>query len=158
MPEKMEGTIQDPMILVAGLLGTTFSVAGAFDTPSGGAGAAPAFPGESYVFEVTAVPGDRLSFATMYVQSNDLFFGPSDSGLDLFPAGSPLDGDVTGMILLWDAGTEVNERPGFGLNQAPRQSGPDTGADESGTVRQVNDGYAYPDVSDVIRVTVRPIG
>lgn len=29
-PEKAQGTIKDPMILVAGLLGTTFSVAGAF--------------------------------------------------------------------------------------------------------------------------------
>ena len=30
LPQKTEGTIVDPMILVAGLLGTTFSVAGAF--------------------------------------------------------------------------------------------------------------------------------
>ena len=30
LPQKMEGTIHDPMILVASLLGTTFSVAGAF--------------------------------------------------------------------------------------------------------------------------------
>ena len=29
LPQKVEGTIKDPMILVAGLLGTTFSVAGA---------------------------------------------------------------------------------------------------------------------------------
>lgn len=134
------------------------SFSGVFDTPSGGSGAAPAFPGESYAFQVTAEPGDRLSFATMFVQSNDLFFAPADAGLDLFPGGTALNGDVTGMILLWDAGTEVNERPGVGLNQAPRQSGPDTGTDEGGSVRQVNDGYVYPDVSDVVRVTVRPVG
>lgn len=30
LPQKIEGAIKDPMILVAGLLGTTFSVAGAF--------------------------------------------------------------------------------------------------------------------------------
>ena len=62
------------------------------------------------------------------------------------------------MILLWDAGTEVNERPGIGLYQAPRQSGPDSGMDEGGNVRQVNDGYTYPNVSDVLRVVVRPVG
>ena len=138
--------------------GTGVSSSGAFNTPVGAAGPAPAFPGESYSFEVTGMPGDRLSFATMFVQSNDLFYAPADAGLDLFPGGTALNGDVTGMILLWDAGTEVNEQPGIGLYQAPRQAGPDSGMDESGTVRQVNDGYAYPDVSDVIRVTVRPVG
>jgi hypothetical protein len=138
--------------------GGNASFAGAFETPSSGSSAGPAFPGESYTFQVTAVPGDRLSFATMYVQSNDLFLGPLDSGLDLFPAGTALNGDVTDQIYLWDAGTEVNERPGVGLNQAPRQASPDTGADESGNVRQVDDMYTYPAVSEIVRVTVRPVG
>ncbi len=138
--------------------GNGVASAGAFDTPVGGGGAAPAFPGESYRFEVTAVPGDRLSFATMYVQSNDLFFAPDEQGIDLFPAGTALDADVTAQILLWDAGTEVNERPGVGPNQAPRQSGPDTGTDEGGVVREVDDGYDYPAVGDVVRITVRPVG
>ena len=147
----------DPSGLAGAVDGAAgISVSGAFDTPVGAAGAAPAFPGEEYEFTVTAVPGDRLSFATMFVQSNDLFFAPSDGGIDLFPGGSALSGDVTGMVLLWDAGTEVNEAPGFGLNQAPRQAGPDTGDDEAGVVRQVSDGYVYPAVGDVIRVTVQP--
>ena len=58
------------------------------------------------------------------------------------------------MFLLWDAGTETNEFPGVGPNQAPRQSGADTGDAEMGIVSQVNDGYVYPDVADVIRVTI----
>ena len=61
------------------------------------------------------------------------------------------------MVLLWDAGTEVNELPGIGPNQAPRQAGADTGDTENGAVRQVNDGYGYPDVDQVIRITLTPI-
>ena len=56
--------------------------------------------------------------------------------------------------MLWDAGTEVNEEPGVGLNQAPRQAGPNTGMTENGIVKMVNDGYTYPAVSEVIRVTI----
>jgi hypothetical protein len=149
----------DPTGLLAALLANSdVSVAGAFDTPAGAAGAAPAFPGESYVFRVTASEGDRLSLATMYVQSNDLFFAPSDDGIDLFPGGAALDGDVTSFFTLWDAGTEINEEPGVGLTQAPRQAGPDTGGDEAGVVQEVDDGFDYPAVGDVIRVTVTPVG
>jgi hypothetical protein len=134
------------------------TVSGVFNTPDGAAGPAPAFPGDSYLFTFSAEPGDRLSFATMLVQSNDLFFAPAEPGIDLFPGGAAVNGGLTGMVLLWDAGTEVNERPGVGLNQAPRQSAANTGEMEGGVVRQVNDGYSYPNVSDVIRITIRPIG
>ena len=66
----------------------------------------------------------------------------------------PLKGDVTDMIKLWDAGTEVNEEPGVGPNQAPRQAAANTGPDENGVVHIVDDGYVYPAVKDAIRVTV----
>jgi hypothetical protein len=131
---------------------------GAFNTPEGAGGPAPAFPGEAYVFTVTAMPGDRLSLATMLVQSNDLFFAPAEVGIALFDGGgSPYTGDITGMFLLWDAGTEVNQFPGVGSDQAPRQATADTGETEDGIVRQVNDGYLYPEVNQVIRVTLTPI-
>ncbi len=55
-------------------------------------GAAPAFPGEAYEFSFTAAPGDRLRFATMFVQSNDWIFSPASGGIELFDA----DGDPTG--------------------------------------------------------------
>ena len=68
-----------------------------------------------------------------------------------------MSGDITSQYILWDAGTEVNEEPGFGPNQAPRQSAPNTGVDENGVVTPVNDGkYVYPKVSDVIKVTITP--
>ncbi len=131
---------------------------GVFNTPEGASGPGPAFPGDAYVFSVTAMPGDRLSLATMLVQSNDLFFAPAEDGIALFDAGGiPQSGDITGTILLWDAGTEVNEVPGVGPNQAPRQGGADTGADENGDVRQVNDGHIYPTVDQIVRVTISPI-
>lgn len=127
--------------------------------PEGMQSAAPAGPGSSYSFTIHAADGQRLSFATMYVQSNDLFFSPGTDGLALFHMGEPADGNVTEMIHLYDAGTEMNEEPGHGPNQAPRQMGPDTGTSEDHPVRpvmNVMDGYAYPDVDTVIRVTVSP--
>ena len=101
-----------------------------------------------------ARPGDRLSFATMFVQSNDLFFGPKGEGIDLFGPGSSVERDVTAQIYLWDAGTEVNQLPGGGADQAPRQSGADTGMEEGGSVRMVDDGFGYPGAGDAIRVTI----
>lgn len=115
-------------------------------------------PGESREYTFHAARGQHLSLATMFVQSNDLFFAPADNGFALYNAmGEAVTGDVTGYLELWDAGTEVNEEPGVGPNQAPRQSGPDTGMDENGTVRlleDVADGYTYPAVGELIRATL----
>ena len=130
---------------------------GVFNTPAGADGAGPLLPANAYEFTIEAVPGDNLSFATMFVQSNDLFYGPDGNGIALFEAdGTPVTGDVTDQVALWDAGTEVNQLPGFGLDQAPRQSGPDTGADENGPVQIVSDGYTYPNTANTIRVTISP--
>ena len=94
----------------------------------------------------------------MFVQSNDLFYGPDENGIALFDdSGYPIEGRVTRQIDLWDAGTEVNEEPGVGEDQAPRQAGPDTGADEMGPVQLIadsGDGYTYPPVAAVIRVSI----
>lgn len=128
----------DPSALVASLSGvSTVSVAGAFTNPDEGAEAGPALPGSTYSFTFEAMPGDYLSLATMFVQSNDWFFAPSSSGINLFDGGEPIDGDVTDAVGLWDAGTEADEVPGEGANQAPRQSGPDTGEDQDGPVAAV---------------------
>jgi len=119
-------------------------------------------PGESYSFSFQAGKGHYLSFATMFVQSNDLFYAPEGSGFPLYnDSGNPITGDVTNLLYLWDAGTEVNQEPGIGTDQEPRQSGPDTGTDENGTVRmlsEVNDGYTYPAREDVISVMLEHDG
>ncbi len=106
-------------------------------------------------FTVSAMPGDRLVFAAMFVESNDLFYAPSADGIALFDAtGTAIDGNVSSQVMLWDAGTEVNERPGVGANQAPRQTAPNTGPAENGVVRPVADGFEYPAVADVLEVTI----
>jgi hypothetical protein len=131
--------------------------AGAAATPVGADSPGPIGPGGSYEFTVQAEPGARLSLATMFVQSNDLFYAFDPQGLPLYDGESTMGGDVTEKLSLWDAGTEVNQEPGVGSDQAPRQSGADTGADEDGTVRpiaDVDDGYDYPDDDEVIRVVV----
>nr|MBD3622250.1 hypothetical protein [Sunxiuqinia sp.] len=132
-----------------------FFESGMINTPVGESSPGPAFPGQSFTFSFHGGKGHQLSFATMYGISNDLFYGPSGEGLALFDGDTPLTGDITSMIMLWDAGTEVNEEPGVGPNTGPNQSGPNTGPDENGTVRNiddVNDGFAYPPVADNIKV------
>lgn len=129
---------------------------GYFAVPKGDGKPGPALPGKAYEFSVMAKPGDRLAFTTMFAQSNDAFLAPDEKGIALFEKGRPVSGDVTGQVHLWDAGTEVNEEPGLGANQAPRQAAPNTGPGESKPVARLKDGYRWPRVSDVIRVTVTP--
>ena len=106
-------------------------------------------------FIVTLKPGERLVFAAMFAQSNDLFYAPDPKGIDLFDgAGKPRTGTLADAIMLWDAGTEVNEAPGAGPNQAPRQAKPNSGPAEGGSVRPVDDGFAYPPAREVLEVSV----
>jgi hypothetical protein len=107
---------------------------------------------------VKAEAGDRLIFASMFVQSNDKFLAPDPKGIDLFDGQDPVTGDLTSRVVLWDAGTEKDEAPGAGPNQAPRQAGPNTGTDERSVIRAADDGFVYPAVSDVIQFTVLPQG
>lgn len=93
----------------------------------------PIRPGDWYTFTVATTRTDAyLSWATMFVESNDLFIGPGQNGMPLFENGVPRSGDVTSDVKLWDAGTERNEAPGMGPHQALRQSGPNVGFSERG--------------------------
>jgi hypothetical protein len=99
--------------------------------------------------------GEALFLATMFGQSNDLFFAPGEDGIALWSGMDPRNGDVTGDISLWDAGTEANEAPGAGPHQAPRQSAPgmgDPGEGEVSPIGEVMDGFAYPMVGDLLEV------
>jgi len=125
--------------------------------PKGEQAAGPILPGKAYEFTVSASPGQVLTIASMFGQSNDLFYAPGAKGIALFDAkGKPVTADVTSQLSLWDAGTEVNEEPGLGANQAPRQPAPNSGAAEHGVVRLARDRFTYPKTADVIRVTVKP--
>lgn len=148
----------DPSKLATALEGTAGIVAvGAVAVPTGDMGPGPILPGKSYELQFTATPGQKLTLAFMFGQSNDLFYAPKGEGIALFDEdGKPLSGDIAPKLLLWDAGTEINQEPGLGPDQAPRQSGPNTGTSERGTIRPVRDRFTYPEVRDVIRVTVTP--
>ncbi|HIG53410.1 MAG TPA: hypothetical protein EYG11_12555 [Candidatus Latescibacteria bacterium] len=136
-------------------LATRAALNGVFNTPVGASGPGPLLPGSAYSFSFTADPGSRLSFATMFVQSNDLFYAPASTGIALWDAsGTPISGDITNVIQLWDAGSEVNQAPGAGPDQAPRQAGADNGAAENGVVQLVNDGFSYPANNSIVRVTI----
>lgn len=127
---------------------------GIFNKPVGADKAAPILPGDAYEFTFTGTEGMRLSLIAMYGQSNDLFYAPTQA-LDLFDRnGDPLTGDITDSLVLWDAGTEVNQAPGVGDEQAPRQKMANTGKVENGKVVKVNDGFMYPNTKDVLRVTI----
>ncbi|MCH9680862.1 MAG: spondin domain-containing protein [Deltaproteobacteria bacterium] len=96
-------------------------------------------PGGALTFTLDAVPGDRLGFATMLVQSNDWFFAFNNDGVALFDDdGNPAPGDSSIEAYLFDAGTEADEPVGLGENQAPRQADPDAGdPDEDPLIRRV---------------------
>jgi hypothetical protein len=77
---------------------------GSTDTPVGASSPGDIWPGQTFEFKVTAKPSERLTIATMFVQSNDLFYAPREEGIALFDvSGKPIAGDVTSQILLWDA-------------------------------------------------------
>lgn len=121
-------------------------------------------PGQLYEIRFTAA-NQRLSFATMMVESNDWILAPGPEGIPLVTDGQPTSGDVTSYVQLWDAGTELDQEPGIGdatgIRQATRTTGND---DPDPTVRPVPDSvrlssgttFERPSVQEMIRVTLTP--
>ena len=127
----------DPAALADALRVQGF-LAGFFDTPvcADGPGPLPSGSeeefGNTYEFEVTASPDSPyLSFATMLVQSNDLFLVSGENGITLFDEDGSAIGvqNVTDKLLLWEAGTEANGESGDG-------------------------GFGYPNVADLVDVSI----
>ena len=118
-----------------------------FNTAVGATNAGPiGMVGGQYQISFKAVPGAKLSFATMNATTNDWFYAPSESGVDLFDGTTPVTGDITSQISLWDSGTEIDQPVGVGADQPRNQSGPNTGAaDPVNSVRVVD-----TDVADQI--------
>jgi len=112
-------------IVTAGAFAPANTVEDSNDPTGSVPGAPPIAPDGAYEFEVEASPGQNLSFATMFVPSNNLFFAPRSDGIALYENGQPVSGDIADEVNLWDAGTETNQEPGFGHDQAPAQSSPD---------------------------------
>jgi hypothetical protein len=120
----------------------------------------PLVPGEKYRFLLSASGSQsKASILLQYLQSNDVFISTPPDGIELFDAaGSPRSGDITSLFSYFDAGTEVNASPGLGENQTIRQVEPNTGPDEGGLVRALDDGFAYPSIPGSIRVIITPVG
>lgn len=121
----------------------------------------PIAPGDVAEFDVVARPSDgRLSLASMFVESNDVFVAPDGRGLALFDeAGQPLaEREVTEELQFWNAGTERDEAVFQGPNQAPRQESPDTGPSEGVVAPFANTTRALPLAADVARVSVTEKG
>lgn len=106
----------------------------------------PIMPGTRVDFGFRATEGQSLSLATMFGQSNDVIVA-TDGAWPLFDeAGEPFVGRI--VLVYFDVGTEVNEEPGAGPNQAPRQQNTDDGEaeDEVITAFETEDrsGFVYP--------------
>lgn len=130
---------------------------GSFNTPVGSLKPGPITPGQSYEFTVTAKPGQTLELTTMFGQSNDWFYAPEGTGISLFDTqGKPISGDATSQMKLWNAGTEVDQEPGIGSTQGPRQKADNTGPAENGMVQVVDRKFAYPATDKVMRITITP--
>lgn len=145
----------NPEVLANNLLtkvGSPFM--GIFNVPRGADKPAPILSGGVFEFEFTADVTRKLNVIAMYGQSNDLFYAP-ERAIELFDEnGVALTGDITDEFMLWDAGTEVNQAPGIGDEQAPRQKAANTGAAENGVVSLVKDAFEYPNTKEVLRVTI----
>jgi hypothetical protein len=153
-----DGGTQRFVVSVDNVSNFKFHESGAFNTPVGAGGPGALLPGNAYQWTFRAMAGDRLSFATMLVQSNDWFFAPDEFGIPLYQDGTKMTGDVTDYVLLWDAGTEGDGVPGEGPYQAPRQPGPDSGpADPMNHVRRVLTDL-IPPADQLVQVTLSDAG
>jgi len=137
-----------PLPLAQALINEGYEV-GVFGPGDATDGYHPILPGEASDFRFEAAGGTKLSIASMFIQSNDLFMAPQGAGVVLE------ERDVSDQLAYWDAGTEVNQEPGFGPDQGPRQHAANTGdADGDVAVRLANDGYVYPELTDILRVSI----
>jgi hypothetical protein len=156
---EMQAEDGDPSGLVKSLEMANHSsnLHGVYNTPIGAGMPGPIRPGEAYEFSFEAVPGMTLYLTMMNGQSNDWFYAPDESGIELFHKnGHAISGDITGQLILWNAGTEADEELGIGPNQGPRQKATNTGPEENGVVGRVRQSVYYNKTAQLFRVTLMP--
>ena len=105
----------------------------------------PIGPGASATVDIAAMSNEYLTLASMFGQTNDVFVAVDS--LPLAELGEP-------MLVMLDAGTELNEQPGNGENQPGTQPEPGAGEAEDGVIAPPDDGFDYPDVDEIVSVTV----
>ena len=100
---------------------------------------APAAPGEALTFEIEALPGQRLNFATMFISSNDWFVANNQAGIELFNEdGSAKSEFNVNKNYLYDSGTEEDQVVGFGNGQ-PMNGNASVSDDADANVRRVKE-------------------
>lgn len=117
-------------------------------------GASPVImPGESTSFQFSAAKGQAVSFATMYGWSNDLFFAPENPGIKVYQDnGTPIEGDVSSQIKLWDNGTRINQTPGSTvMHPGTAETTAQNITEVSGTDAQ---GHPYAAASSLMKATL----
>jgi hypothetical protein len=145
-------------IEAAAAFGAAVASHGTFSAPGGTNNSPIIGAGETATFTITAEPGDLLQIETMFAQSNDWFYAFGGEGLALFNGTTPITGDVTASLVLYDAGTEEDTAPGTGPDQATVQSTANTGpADDNTLIRLASlSAFTIPATTSVIRVTITP--
>ncbi|WP_114789044.1 spondin domain-containing protein [Niabella yanshanensis] len=109
-------------------------------------------PGESVSFQFSAAKGQALTFATMYGWSNDLFFAPANPGIELYQDnGTPIEGEVSSQIRLWDNGTRINQMPGASVSHPGTASGAQNVTEVNGTDAQ---GNSYASAASLMKVSL----
>jgi len=123
-----------------------------FNVPVGSNESGPILPGaqsaEGGVYEFSFYAGPviaandttRLTMIAKLEAGFDLFLATNPNGIKLYnDNNTPITGDITDQIMLWDAGTKDNV----------------TGEDETESIAvRAYDGDQFPAVSDLIRVTI----
>lgn len=146
-----------PAALAVALAADPMVRSGVFDRPLGAPVAGPAMAGDAFELQFDAMPGDRLSFATMFGASNDWFFAPRPSGIELFLGPDARWGDVTSEVRLYDLGTESDQELDVGSSTATQQSAPGMGGTDSNALVRVVAPLLYDTpVAEHLRVTITP--
>jgi len=117
-------------------------------------GASPVImPNESLSFQFSAAKGQALSFVSMYGWSNDLFFAPANPGIKLYQDnGTPIEGDVSTQLKLWDNGTRINQVPGANvMHPGTAETTPKNITEVSGMDAQ---GNTYAVASSLMKATL----
>ena len=100
--------------------------------------------------DFSAAKGDRLAIATMYGFSNDWFFASTDNGID-----ATQKGDISNTIQLFNDGTAVDQFPGAGITQFNLAGTPLTASRPIAVVPNPNAFTTLPDISKIIKVTIK---
>lgn len=109
-------------------------------------GTSPIAPGQKVESMIEAFDGYNISFATMFGYSNDWFYANE------MHIASGNNEDITDKIILLDSGTGVDQYPGAGNSQALFGGSP---VAENNNISKVGNAYPVPEVSKVIKVTIR---